>query len=792
MNMVLIVFFLALLALKIIKQKFNPKKIPYIFYLVLLCNVPISCKKGAEYTAIPSKKIPELVDYNFDVRPILSDKCFACHGPDVNKRAEDLRLDTPEGAYKALKDRENEFAIVPKNLEKSVLYQKITAEDSTELMPPKDSNLKLSAYEIGILKKWIEQGATYEPHWAFMAVEKPELPTLKNGDWANNEIDYFILQKLGDVGLTPNPTADKERLLKRVSLDITGLPPTPEMQKKFITDEAEDAYEKIVDALLASEQYGEKMAGHWLDVARYADSHGFQNDQLRTMWPWRDWVIHAFNENYSYEKFVTYQLAGDLLPKKNLETILATGFNRNHKINQEAGIIEEEFRVENVTDRTNTFGKAFLGLTLECAKCHDHKYDPISQKDYFSTFAFFDRMPPRENKGEILAEAPFITITDEVVENELPFVNKKEVEDIDVMVVEERPDVRTTHVLNRGVYDDVGEEVTARTPKSVLEFGGNGYERNRLGLSKWLFNKKNPLTSRVFVNRMWQEIFGAGIVRSSGDFGMQGDLPTHVNLLNWLSADFMENDWDMKRLIKKIVMSSTYRQSSVISKEKLAMDPENKYLSRMSRLRFNAEMVRDHALATSGLLNPEIGGRSVKVYQPDGLWEAASSGRGVLANYVQDHGKDLYRRGIYIFIKRTTLPPVQLTFDAATRDQCEVQRQSTMTPLQALIILNDPTILESARVFSENLLQEESTVAEKIEKAFRTIVCRTIKPSEKEMLLGYYDEQLSVFMEKPEEATAFIDVGEFPAAKDREVVKVAALMQIIHTIYNMEETIVKS
>ena len=763
-----------------------------VIYLFLLCIVFTSCKQKGEYAAIPSKKIPEVVDYNFDVRPILSDKCFACHGPDVNKRAEDLRLDTPEGAFKALKDRKNEFAIVPNNLEKSALYQKITAKDSTELMPPLDSNLKLSSYEIQILKKWIEQGAAYEPHWAFVAVDKPELPKLKNADWVNNEIDYFVLQKLRDVGLTPNPMADKERLLKRVSLDITGLPPTPEMQKKFIQNDAADAYEKVVDELLASDHYGEKMASHWLDVARYADSHGFQNDQLRTMWPWRDWVIHAFNENYSYEKFVTYQLAGDLVPQKNMETILATGFNRNHKINQEAGIIEEEFRVENVTDRTNTFGKAFLGLTLECAKCHDHKYDPISQKDYFSTFAFFDRMPPRQNKGEILAEAPIITITDELVQKELPFINKKEEEDVDVMVIEERPDVRTTHILNRGVYDDVGEEVTAQTPASVLAYDDSAYERNRLGLTKWLFDAKNPLTSRVFVNRMWQEIFGAGIVRSSGDFGMQGDLPTNVHLLNWLSADFMENGWDMKRMIKKIVMSATYKQSSVISKDKLAVDPENKYLSRMSRLRFNAEMVRDHALATSGLLNPEIGGRSVKVYQPDGLWEAASSGRGVLANYVQDHGSNLYKRGIYIFIKRTTLPPVQLTFDAATRDQCEVQRQSTMTPLQALITLNDPTILESARVFSEKLMQEESTVAEKIEKAFGTIVCRTIKPEEKEMLLGYYNDQESAFMKETEQAEAFINVGEFPASKDRDVVKVAALMQIIHTIYNLEETIVKS
>ncbi|WP_400072914.1 PSD1 and planctomycete cytochrome C domain-containing protein [Zobellia russellii] len=762
-----------------------------VLQLLILGVLLVSCKDQGQYASIPQKKVPDRVDYNFDVRPILSDKCFNCHGPDANKRSADLRLDTPEGAYKALKDSENEFAIVPRNIEKSTVYQRITTKDSSNLMPPLESNLKLSDYEIKVLKKWIEQGAVYDPHWAFIPVKKPKIPNT-DSDWVNNEIDHFVLDKLSEVGLEPNEIADKERLLKRVSLDITGLPPTPEMRKKFISDNAPDAYGKIVDELLSSPHYGEKMASHWLDVARYADSHGFQNDQLRTMWPWRDWVIHAFNENYSYKKFVTYQLAGDLMPTKNIETILATGFNRNHKINQEAGIIEEEFRIENVTDRTNTFGKAFLGLTLECAKCHDHKYDPISQKDYFSTFAFFDKVVHRPKPmGEVLAEPPLITLTDEVVEKELPFVNKKEPEDVEVMVIEEKPDIRTTHLLNRGVYDDKGEIVQPSTPESVLKFDTLVYDRNRLGLTKWLFDEKNPLTSRVFVNRVWQEIFGEGIVRSSGDFGMQGDLPTHIGLLNWLSADFMENDWDMKRLVKQIVMSSTYRQSSVVDDKKLAIDPDNRYLSHMTRLRFSAETIRDHALATSGLLNDEIGGRSVKVYQPDGIWEAASSGRGILANYVQDHGKDLYRRGIYIFIKRTTLPPVQLTFDAATRDQCEVKRQSTMTPLQALIALNDPTILEAARVLSESLIQEKSTVDEKIEKAFERILCRSIKLKEKEMLVEYYQDQEEAFANDTQKAKDFIEVGEYPILKGWDEVKVAALMQIVHTIYNLEETIVK-
>lgn len=768
----------------------------YNIVLLVIAFILSSCKDNSSYTNIPKKKIPKIVDYNFDVRPILSDKCFNCHGPDANKRAAELRLDMEEGAYKALKDDINKYVIVSGNPHESEVFLRITSEDTSKVMPPAESNLKLTKYEINIIEKWIKQGAKYESHWAFTLPEKPELPEVNNTDWVVNDIDYFMLNKMESSGLQPNHRAKKEHLLKRVTFDLTGLPPSIELQNEFLNDTSDNAYEHVVDKLLASKHYGEKMANHWLDVARYADSHGYQDDGGRTMWPWRDWVIHAYNENYPYDKFVTWQLGGDLLPDKNIETVLATGFNRNHKITQEGGVIDEEYRIEYVTDRTNTFGKAFLGLTYECAKCHDHKYDPISQKDYFKTFAFFDKVPEKGLTSTIganvMADPPFIELTTRLINDSLPFINKRSTDNVRVMVMKDSIDIRTTHVLDRGVYDGKGEIVDFDTPEAILKFDKNKFQPNRLGLAKWLFDPKNPLTSRVYVNRVWQDIFGRGIVNTSGDFGMQGDLPSHFDLLNWLAVDFQEHGWDIKRLVKQMVTSATYRQSTKVDSKKLSMDPENVYLSRMPRTRLNAEMIRDHVLKTSGLLNMEIGGPSVKPYQPDDLWAAASSSRGLLMRYVQDHGDKLYRRGIYTFVKRTVLPPVQMTFDATSRDQCEVKRHRTSTPLQALIMLNSPTVLESSRVLSERLNSQDSSIEEKIEKAFELILCRKIRPKEKTILLNYYNEQKELFNVNPSNAKTFIEVGEYPISEERNDVKVASLMQIIHTLYNMEETIMKS
>ena len=767
-------------------------KFAFALVLILVLIFTSSCQRSGLGRISGSN---DSVDFNLHIRPILSDRCFKCHGPDANQRKSNLRLDIREGALAALKDNPSAHVIVPGSADESEVYLRISARDTSILMPPPSSNLKLNEDEIEIIKKWINQGATYKKHWAFIPPRIPQIPQVDQEEWPTNDIDRFVLAKQEESYLAPNLEADKEHLLKRLSFDITGLPPSIKTQEQFLNDKSGDAYERMVDELLAKPQYGEKMAVYWMDIARYADTHGYQDDGLRTMWPWRDWVIHAFNKNYSYDQFVTWQLAGDLLPNATKEQILATGFNRNHKITQEGGVVQEEYRVEYVTDRTNTFGKAFLALTFECAHCHDHKYDPISQKGYYSTFAFFNQVPEKGLVGDIslnsLADPPKIKITSKEVEDIFSFINKRDTTPVEVMVMKDSTNRRATYILTRGAYDAHGDEVEIGLPDAIFPFDSLTYGTNRLGLSKWLFDKKNPMTSRVFVNRMWQEFFGRGLVKSAGDFGMQGDMPSHPELLDWLALDFMNNGWNIKRLVKQLVMTSAYRQSSVTPKEKLSKDPENVLFSRGPRVRMSAETVRDLALSSSGLLVNEIGGPSMKVYQPNGIWEAATSGRG-LSRYVQDHGDDLYRRGLYNFIKRTVPPPGMLVFDGSSRDQCEVKRLRTNTPLQALVMLNDPTVQESSRVFAERLMKENKNAEVNIVKAFRTILCRQPKEEELKLLLMYYAETEVMFGKNSNKAKELLNAGEYPHEPIKDVNSLAALMQVIHTMYNMEEAITKT
>lgn len=765
----------------------------FLFLLLTSVSLAIIVWNCTSSSAAETSAIPDEVDYNFHIRPILSDRCFKCHGPDVSKQEAGLRLDTPEGAYAALKDNPKAHAIVAGSLEQSEVYQRIIAKDTAVLMPPPSSNLKLTQHEIELIAKWIKQGAKYKPHWAFIAPQKPKLPEADE-DWVKNEIDNFVYAKMDEKGLKPNEEAGKERLLKRVSFDLIGLPPSIEMQERFLKDSSPNAYEKIVDELLKNKHYGEKMAISWLDVARYADSHGYQDDGLRTMWPWRDWVIHAFNSNYPYSKFLTWQLAGDLLPNPSKEMLLATGFNRNHKITQEGGVIDEEYRIEYVTDRTNTFGKSFLALTFECAHCHDHKYDLISQKDYYRTFAFFNQVPEKGLFGTIdasFADPPNMKITTEDVNSILKFINKKDTAKVMVMVMKDSSKVRPTYILNRGNYDSHGEMVGVGIPKAIMPFDTNKLEKNRLGLAKWMLDARNPLTARVYVNRLWASFFGRGIVKTLGDFGMQGELPSHPELLDWLAVDFRENGWNVKRLVKQIVMSATYRQSSTITEKHLKTDPENIFLARSTRLRFPAENVRDHVLASSGVLNEEIGGPSVKPYQPKGLWEVATSGRGTLARYVQDHESDLYRRGMYVFIKRTVPPPSMLIFDASNRDQCEVQRSRTNTPLQALVMMNDPQTMEGSRVLAENLMSENIPLETKLEKAFRRIICRKPKAKEMDILKQYFESEKEFFAKNAKKTDKMLSIGEYKRKEVKDKNATAALMQTIQMIFNMEEAIVR-
>lgn len=741
--------------------------------------------------------LPDVVSYNFHIRPILSDKCFKCHGPDVSKQKAGLRLDYAKFAYAPLTEMKGAFAIVPGKPEESELYKRIASTDSTYMMPDPESHLgALNAYEIKLFEKWIRQGAKYETHWAFISPKKNPLPAVKDAAFPKNEIDYFILNKQEALGLQHNPEADKERLLKRVSLDLTGLPPSEEMMDAFMANKDPKAYEAVVDEIMNTPQYGEKMALHWLDIGRYADSYGYQDDNIRTQWPWRDWVIHAFNKNIPYDQFITWQLAGDLLPQANKEEILATAFLRNQKYTEEGGIIPEEYRVEYNIDKTKTFGRAIIGLTVECAQCHDHKYDPISQKDYYQLFAFFNNSKEEGFEGDVTAskpaKKPVLAINQDDIHNLLSFINEKDTNRLIVSVMGDRDTLRKTFILNRGVYDQHTLEVMPSAPKAVLFYDTVKLPRNRLGLAEWTVSKNNPLTARVFVNQMWQEIFGRGIVKTSGDFGAQGELPSNPELLDWLAVDFMDHGWNIKRLMKQIVTSATYRQSSNLIEKNYDKDPENVYLSRAPRLRMQAEFVKDIILESSGLLVKKIGGPSVKPYQPKGLWEAATSGRGVLATYIQDKGESLYRRGMYTFIKLTVPPPNMAIFDASNRDQCEVRRSVTSTPLQALMMMNDPTVLEASRVLAQNLILEKSSFDDKITKAFHRIICRMPDNKETAILKSYFAEQLQQFRQKKLDADTTIKAGEYPSNDKADVNETAALMKVIITIYNLEEAITKT
>jgi len=641
--------------------------------------------------------IPEAISYNLDVKPILSDKCYVCHGPDPNAVQGKLRLDKKTDWYRISEEDPEKQIIAPSNIEKSELIDRIWSQRASHQMPPPESNLVLSEREKLIIERWIEQGAQWETHWAFMPPEKGTVPNTV--DKNASEIDQFIYAAQQNIGLKAAQRAPKEILLRRLYFDVIGLPPSVNEIDNFLNDRGANAYEKVVDALLSSPAYGERMASNWMDISRYADTNGYQDDTERFMWPWRDWVIHAYNKNMPYNQFVKWQLAGDLLPDATQEQILATGFNRNHMITQEGGVIEEEYRVEYVADRTVTTAKSFMGLTMECARCHDHKYDDLTQKDFFNMYNFFNQL---EEKGRIgyqeIAE-PKIKLTQEMVNKELKFVQWPDsIQEVEVMVMDEIKNLRNTYVLNRGAYDAPTDIVTkGGMPENILKFDAR-FSKDRLGLADWLFDVKNPLTARVAVNNLWQQFFGSGIVATPTDFGNQGALPSHPALLDWLAVTFMEEGWNTKKMVKRIVMSSTYKQSSRPTQLQLKKDPKNEFLSVFPRQKLTAEMIRDNVLVSSGLFLDKLGGPSVKPYQPPGLWDDLTGGStsNSLKRYVMSKDGNQYRRSLYTYWKRTAPPPGMVTFDAATRDYCTVERQKTSTPLQSLILLNDPQVQNAA------------------------------------------------------------------------------------------------
>ena len=930
----------------------------------------------------------ESVQYNRDIRSILSDNCFECHGPDAAKRKADLRLDIGD---------EGKSVVVAGKPEASELFKRISHSDSQEKMPPEDSGRVLTESEVGTLRRWIEQGARWEKHWAFIPPIRPPLPVAGGSGWSRGGIDRFILAKLRSVGLQPSPEADLETLLRRVTFDLTGLPPTPAEIDAFLLDTSPFAYERVVDRLLASPRYGERMAIDWLDAARYADSHGYSLDRRRVMWPWRDWVIMAFNDNMPFDQFTIEQLAGDLLPDVTVEQKVATGFNRNHSIQSEGGVIDEEYRVETVVDRVETTSAVFLGLTFGCARCHDHKYDPISQKEFYEFYSFFNNVPERAHVGNAdkQADQPFLKAPTalqrelmaalheqemqlkSVVYNEplsadftefvwiddaLPegvdalgnggggagfefvsspehpvFSGKKshrrssegrgqhlvqnsklplrvdsnmrlftyvyldpknlpkqimlqwndgkswehrvywgeekigwgkegtvsrrklgplpkagewvrlEVEansvgliagaqitgwaftqfdgtvywdksglvmkkksalekQLDIvrsrlaklegevpttMVMGEKSPPRKTFVLNRGQYDQPTDvEVNAGLPAAFGQWPSD-LSRDRLGLAKWLVSEANPLTARVTINRLWQMHFGTGIVKSVEDFGAQGEWPSHPELLDWMATEFVRSGWNRKAMHKLIVMSATYRQSSRVSQALLEADPANRLIARGSRFRLPAEMIRDHALSTGGLLVGWLGGESVRPYQPPGLWDDVVYQN--VPRFVQDHGEKLYRRSLYTYWKRSVPPPNMQAFDAPSREVCVLNRAKTNTPLAALVLMNDPTFVEASRKLAGRVLRYGGATTEsRLTLLYRLVCGRRPTIHELGLLRGGLAELQASFREEPEEALRLLTVGESPRADEFDSVEMAAYASLANAVLGMDEAITRN
>jgi len=777
----------------------------------------------------------EPVRFNRDIRPILSDNCFACHGPDQSNRQAELRLDQAGDG------------------DLNGLIQRILAEDDSERMPPPTSQKQLTDAQKILLQRWVSAGAEYEPHWSFVPPIKAETaPAVGLGASHSSSaaIDQFIRSELQKHALKPSPRASPATLVRRVALDLTGLPPTFDEQQRFASEES---YETMVDYYLARPAYGEHMAVAWLDAARYADTNGYQVDRDRELWPWRDWVVRAFNENMPFEQFTIEQLAGDLLPNPTLDQRIATGFNRNHMMNEEGGIIAEEFLAEYTADRVETTAAVWLGQTFNCARCHDHKYDPFTQRDFYAMKAYFHNVPER-GVGDYSAHIrqnspPFLKLSAPEVEaklndlrtqiksineqlaalttittdpttgptqnatsdalaetataeraklnEKLTELNKQvaaaETEIPTTLIMEELPEARPTYILLRGAYDKPGEQVMADTP-AVLPKPAAELPRNRLGLAQWLVSRDNPLTARVTVNRFWQQLFGAGLVRSSEDFGAQGDLPSHPELLDWLAVSFQESGWNVKQLIRQLVMSETYRQSSRhASDPSRESDPSNRWLARAPRHRLAAEVIRDQALAASGLLVNRLGGPTVKPYHPPGLYEQVVNQRdNPQATYQQGQGEDLHRRSLYTYWKRSVPHPAMMLFDAPFREVCSMRRSRSNTPLQALNLLNDPTYVEAARCLAQRMIVDGGETTElRVEHGFQLLLARRPAPAELKILTAAVERCRQDFANDAESATQLLTVGATQLDATLEPVELAAFTALASTLLNLDETLSK-
>lgn len=746
------------------------------------------------------------IDFNRDVRSILSNNCFQCHGPDDKVRKAKLRLDTQDGVN---------TVVVSGQPHSSELVKRLTTTDTDIVMPPLKSGKKLSPAEVAVLTRWVKEGAKFSAHWSYIPPHQTALPATKFP--TVNAIDAFVFARLETEGLKPSPEADRYALARRVALDLTGLPPSPSEVEVFVADTSPNAYEKFVDKMLAKPAFGEHWARYWLDLARYADSAGYADDPARTIWKYRDYVIQSFNANKPFDVFTIEQLAGDLLPKPTTDQLVATAFHRNTMTNNEGGTNDEEFRNVAVVDRVNTTFTVWMGTSIACAQCHTHKYDPILQKEYFQVFAFFNNTADADRPDES-PTLPFWTdellakkngLEKQIAELEKQLVGKKPTEmkterdklamlKKDLAAVKPLTTVpimkeltggqrRKTRLQFRGNFLDLGEEVTEGTPAAFHAFPKNA-TRDRLEFAKWLVSSENPLTARVIANRFWEQIFGIGIVRTSEEFGTQGELPTHPELLDWLALD-LQKDWNVKRFLKLLVMSATYRQSAKVTPALVEHDPDNRLLARGPRVRMTAEMVRDQALFAAGLLSPKILGPSVRPQQPN-LGVSAAFGGSI--DWQTSTGEDKYRRGVYTQWRRSNPYPSMSTFDAPNRDTCVVRRARTNTPLQALVTMNDPVYVEAAQALARKAMDKGGkTPAEKAAFAFQACLVRPATAAETERLVKLYEAAKAKFSKDPGKASQFATNPFGPLPKGVDVIDAAAWTVVANVIMNLDEMLMK-
>jgi hypothetical protein len=751
------------------------------------------------------------VDFNRAVRPILSESCYQCHGPDQNKRKADLRLDLREGLFRSA---DGTTIVVPRKPDESELIARISSNDPEVRMPPPKHGSRLKPEQIDLLKRWVAEGAEWKGHWAYDPPARMAAPQSK-GDhrWVAGEIDRFVQAEIVAHGLEPSPEVDRRTLIRRLSFDLTGLPPTPEEVEQFENDKSCGAYERLVDRLLASPHYGERMAIFWLDLVRFADTTGYHSDNHVDIWLFRDYVIRSFNADKPFDRFTIEQLAGDLAESPTEETRIASGYNRLLLTTQEGGAQAKEYMAKYSADRVRNVSTVWLGSTMGCCECHDHKYDPFKTREFYSMAAFFadiketvigvqeptqfptaEQAREQKNLTEEIAPLKANKKASDVEKRKLAELERRLVElrnRIPTTLVSSKVEPRVMRVLPRGNWlNETGEVVLPAVPAALPGLPPKKDRATRLDLARWLVSGQNPLPARVMVNRLWKLFFGQGLVATMDDFGSQGAPASHPELLDNLARDFMDTGWDVKAMVRKMVMSQTYRQGSSVSEEKRLRDPANRWLARQSRFRLDAEMVRDNALKLSGLLCDRIGGPSVKPYQPPGYWIFLNFPK---RDWLEDKGSARYRRGLYTYWQRMFLHPSLLAFDASTREECVVERPRSNTPIQALVLLNDPWYVESARALAARMIREGGADPKaRIARGFQLAVSRPPRGRESQVLMTLLEHHYNEYRADPSAAAAVLAVGPAPAPAEIDPVELAAWTSVARVLLNLQETLSRS